>query len=41
MQTNSNIVTFLERMRKKHELEKNKGKVFGYAKAIRSIKAMT
>ena len=39
MQINSNIILFLDRMKKKYELEKNKGKVFGYVRAISSLRA--
>ena len=39
MDINKNIISFLEKMMKKYELEKNKGKVFGYRRAINGLKA--
>ena len=39
MDINTRIISFLERMMKKYELERNKGKVFGYRRAINGLKA--
>ncbi len=39
MDINKNISAFLTKMMKKYELEKNKGKVFGYRRAINGLNA--
>ena len=40
MQANLEIITGLEKMKRKYELEKERGKVMGYQKAIATLKAL-